>query len=100
MGRESLKKEKFSDAIKYFSLAIEIEPYDAKSYEYLAITYYNLSGNISISNKSCTLGELKYLFNNYVEYDDPLVRHTALVIAATSPGEYSIEQICKIYNYF
>lgn len=63
------------------------------------IAYYNLSGNISNSNKGRTLGELKYLFNNYVEYDDPLVRHTALVIAATSPGEYSIEQICKIYNY-
>lgn len=63
------------------------------------VAYSDVSGNISDDKKSLTLGELKYLFDSYVDYDDPLVRHTALVIVAASPGEYSIQQICKIYNY-
>lgn len=62
-GWESLKKEKFSDAIKYFSLAIEIEPYDAKSYEYLAITYYNLSIKDSTVSKSLIAENAKLAIN-------------------------------------
>ena len=46
------------------------------------------SGNISDTKKNRTLGELKYLFDKCVDYDNPLVRHTALVIASKSPGEY------------
>lgn len=56
-------------------------------------------GNISDTKKTLTLGELKYLVDKCVDYDNPLVRHTALVIASRSSGEYTIEQICQIYNY-
>jgi tetratricopeptide (TPR) repeat protein len=56
-------------------------------------------GNISDTKKTLTIGELKYLVDKCVDYDNPLVRHTALVIASRSPGEYTIEQICQIYNY-
>jgi Flp pilus assembly protein TadD len=44
-------------------------------------------------------GELKKLFDECVDYNNPLVRHTALVIASRFPGDYSIQQICLIYDY-
>ncbi|MBL0288836.1 MAG: tetratricopeptide repeat protein [Bacteroidetes bacterium] len=51
-GRESFLKENYLDAIKYFKQAIEIDPYDAISYNYLAKTYFELTNKDSTFSKS------------------------------------------------
>ncbi|MBL0077926.1 MAG: tetratricopeptide repeat protein [Bacteroidetes bacterium] len=51
-GWESFRNENYLDAIKYFKQAIEIDPYDATSYNYLAKIYFYLTNKDSTFSNS------------------------------------------------
>ena len=45
------------------------------------------------------VGDLKTLFDSRVEPDNSKVHEEALVLVAKYPGDYTIDQICSIYEY-
>ena len=46
-----------------------------------------------------TAGEFKKILNARIEPADPYVRDEALLLVAKFPGDYTIDQICSIYDY-
>ena len=51
------------------------------------------------SDKNLTDEEFKKILNVRIEPDDPYVRDAALLLVAKFPGNYTIDQICSIYDY-
>ena len=46
-----------------------------------------------------TAGELKKMLNVRIEPDNPLVHDESLLLVAKFSGDYTIDQICSIYDY-
>jgi tetratricopeptide (TPR) repeat protein len=51
------------------------------------------------SEINLTAGEIKKILNSRIESADPRVHDEALLLVAKFPGDYTIDQICSIYDY-
>jgi len=56
-------------------------------------------GNAPDSKTEKKVGELKETFNSRVEPENSHVHEKAIVLLANSPGDYTIDQICSIYDF-